>query len=192
MNGIGAGFILNNSLYDGDSGQSGEIGHTSINFNGPQCACGNRGCLDLYANLDNMNARILELRDFYPHSFLLKHSPASWSDIISAGNSHDALAINILEEFCTYISYSLATALNLLNLSTVIVGYDSADENTIIESLLQNKLNRLVLSARMTPLSIIHSSFNGDAPLIGTIALVAAKIFSGKLVLEEFRHFSEN
>ena len=50
MNGIGAGFILNHALYDGDSGQSGEIGHTSINFDGPLCACGNRGCLDLYAN----------------------------------------------------------------------------------------------------------------------------------------------
>lgn len=41
MNGIGAGFVLNHALYDGDSGQSGEIGHTSINFNGPLCACGN-------------------------------------------------------------------------------------------------------------------------------------------------------
>ena len=68
MNGVGAGFILNHTLYDGDSGQSGEIGHTSINFNGPICACGNRGCLDLYANIDNMRTRIQELSPFYPGS----------------------------------------------------------------------------------------------------------------------------
>ena len=185
MNGIGAGFILNHALYDGDSGQSGEIGHTSINFDGPLCACGNRGCLDLYANLDNLQQRIKELAPFYSNSPLSTPKTPSWLDIISAGNQHDPLAITVLEEFCSYIAYSLTNPLNLLNLSTIIVGYDSDGTNTIIEDLLYHKLSKITLTAKFNPLSILHSTFGGNAPLIGSVALAADKIFSGHLTLLE-------
>lgn len=184
MNGIGAGFILNNTLYDGDSGQSGEIGHTSINFNGPVCACGNRGCLDLYANLTNMRSRIQELIPFYPES-CLKTAYLSWENIIAAGNHGDPLAVSVLEEFCTYIAYSLTNTVNLLNISTIIVGYVSDSNGNIIEKLLQHKLSHMALSAKYRNFHIVHSSFNGDAPLIGAAALVADKIFEGVLPLPD-------
>lgn len=186
MNGIGAGFVLNNELYDGDSGQSGEIGHTSINLHGPQCACGNRGCLDLYANRENMCAKIAELRGFYPGSPLSSLASPTWADIITAGNARDAMAVSVLEEFCSYIACSLANAVNLLNLSSIIVGYDSVGNGFIIEKLLQYKLSQLVLSAKYQPLSVTHSTFNGDAPLLGSIALVSSKVFHQELPLAEF------
>ncbi len=185
MNGIGAGFILNHALYDGDSGQSGEIGHTSINFDGPLCACGNRGCLDLYANLDNLQQRIKELAPFYPSSPLSIPKTPGWLDIISCGNQQDPLAVTALEGFCSYIAYSLSNTLNLLNLSTIIVGYDSDGTNTIIEDLLYHKLSRITLTAKFNPLSILHSTFGGNAPLIGSVALAADKVFSGHLALLE-------
>lgn len=190
MNGIGAGLILNHALYDGDTGQSGEIGHTTINFNGPQCACGNKGCLDLYANLENMQARIQELAPFYPESPLAHKTSPSWDDIITSGNQRDALAISVLEQFCSYIAYSLTNIVNLLNLSTIIVGYDCNSKGTLIEELLQHKLSSLAMSAKEHPLSIVHSTFHGDAPLIGSAALIADKIFSGQLDLEELDAFS--
>lgn len=189
MNGIGAGFILNHQLYDGDSGQSGEIGHTSINFNGPLCACGNRGCLDLYANLDNMRARIQELALLYPDSPLLESIP-SWLEIIKAGNQRDPLAICVLEEFCSYIAFSLTNVVNLLNLSTIIVGYDSDGSGSIIEEILQHKLSAMALSAKYHSFHIVHSSFWGDAPLIGAAALVADNVFEGQLELLELKNLS--
>ena len=48
--GVGAGLITNGQVYHGASGYAGEIGHASINFAGPLCECGNRGCLELYAS----------------------------------------------------------------------------------------------------------------------------------------------
>ncbi|MBS6194136.1 MAG: ROK family transcriptional regulator [Clostridiales bacterium] len=183
MNGIGAGFVLNHTLYDGDSGQSGEIGHTSINFDGPFCACGNRGCLDLYANVNNMRRRIQDLAPFYPSSPLTSILTPSWIDIVTAGNQHDTLATSVLEDFCSYIAYSLTNTINLLNLSTIIVGYNSANNGRIIEDLLQHKLAALSLSAKHHPLSIFHSTFHGDAPLIGSVALIADKVFNLKLPL---------
>jgi predicted NBD/HSP70 family sugar kinase len=47
--GIGAGLVLNGSLYRGVAGSAGEIGHTTIEEDGPLCRCGNRGCLETVA-----------------------------------------------------------------------------------------------------------------------------------------------
>src|SRR5262249_42746923 len=47
--GIGAGLVLDGRLYRGTVGTAGEIGHTTIDENGPVCTCGNRGCLQVLA-----------------------------------------------------------------------------------------------------------------------------------------------
>lgn len=46
--GVGAGIIINNELYHGDRGFAGEVGHTTVEFNGRPCPCGNKGCLEQY------------------------------------------------------------------------------------------------------------------------------------------------
>lgn len=183
MNGIGSGLVLKDSLYEGDTGQSGEIGHTSINFAGPQCACGIKGCLDLYANVDNMRQKVFELSPFYPASPLASVSHPTWHDIVDCANRKDALAIIVIEEFCSYVSYALINTLNLLNIATLIVGYDSSLNGFIIEDIIKNKLSRTLLSANYDDITVIHSKFNGNAPLIGSIAFIADKIFSLNLSL---------
>ena len=185
MNGIGMGMVLNNTLYDGDSGQSGEIGHTSINFNGPVCSCGNRGCLDIYASMDAMRSRIRDLAPFYTGSPLTTYSSPDWAQIVTAGNERDPLALVVLEEFCAYIAYSLTNTINLLNLSTIIVGYDSNDDGLIVEELIEHKLNTLAISSNYHPVKVLHSSFGGNAPLIGSAALVANRVFSQLMPLQE-------
>ncbi len=47
--GIGAALVINGQIYRGSRGSAGEIGHVSIDENGPRCACGNRGCLEAVA-----------------------------------------------------------------------------------------------------------------------------------------------
>lgn len=48
--GVGAGIVVDGKIQRGALGAAGEIGHMSINFDGPQCQCGNKGCLELYCS----------------------------------------------------------------------------------------------------------------------------------------------
>jgi N-acetylglucosamine repressor len=48
--GVGSGIVLEGNLLRGASGVAGEIGHLTIDYNGPRCECGNRGCLELYCS----------------------------------------------------------------------------------------------------------------------------------------------
>ena len=48
--GVGTGIFANGHLITGDGGRAGEFGHAPIDPNGPQCACGRRGCWEVFAS----------------------------------------------------------------------------------------------------------------------------------------------
>ena len=179
--GIGFGFVLNGQLFSGASGQSGEIGHVSINFNGPPCNCGNVGCLEMYAGLPQIQKRISDLLPHYKQSPFHKIPSPEWRDIIDLASAEDPIAITAMDEFCGYLSHALFNAIKLLDFSTIIIGYHSSAGNHIIEDYIYPKLRRL--TPPETELKIIHSFFNGDAPLIGSVAVVANQIFDQKISL---------
>ncbi len=182
MNGIGVGYILYGKVYDGNSGQSGQLGHMSIHLDGPKCNCGNTGCLELYANIEKMNEKIRALRETYPLSSTLPAKPYyTWEDIIGAAASSDFLALSALDDFCTYLVRALRNTLNLLDIHNIIVGYNAPCRTTILEDVLSSKLNARVHDTFTHPIVIEKSTFSGDAPLIGSIAVVANKIFNGSL-----------
>src|SRR5690606_40884387 len=48
--GIGGGLILDGRVRTGESGNAGHIGHLVVDVNGPECACGGRGCVEAIAS----------------------------------------------------------------------------------------------------------------------------------------------
>ena len=181
MGGIGVGYILKHQVYDGTSGKSGEIGHTSINFAGPLCDCGNAGCLEVYANIENINAKINDMKEIYNVSSSLPASdkPYTFSEVINAAENSDIYAISALDDFCGYLSQALTNTINLFDIHHIIVGYDSYQSETIIEKILYEKLNSNIASAKHRHISVEKSIYGGSAPLIGSIALVTSKLFDG-------------
>ncbi|HJA93474.1 MAG TPA: ROK family protein [Candidatus Eisenbergiella merdipullorum] len=97
---------------------------------------------------------------------------------MDSANAKDTLAIAVMDEFCTYISYALINMLDLLNISVLIIGYDSSGGGRVIKEMLRTKLSHSLQSVNYDNITVMHSSFNGDAPLIGSIAFAADKIFS--------------
>lgn len=181
MNGIGAGLVLENKIYTGNLGQGGEIGHTSLNFNGPLCSCGNRGCLDCYTSISNILKKANDFSYLSPNSKILKIKNLSLKDLIDQANNEDLLAMFLMDEFCTYISYALSNILTIIDSSSIIIGYDCKISGNFIEKTISKKLNSLKGFAKYKNITITHSFFNSQAPLIGAAAIVASKYFSGDL-----------
>ncbi|MDP2806865.1 MAG: ROK family protein, partial [bacterium] len=55
--GVGGGLVLDGKLSHGATGGAGELGHTSIKYDGPRCLCGNRGCLEALVGANAIIAR---------------------------------------------------------------------------------------------------------------------------------------
>lgn len=179
MNGIGAGAVLDNVLYEGDCGQGFEFGHTSISYSGPKCSCGNTGCLELYASVDRMNEQTAALKHLYPDSMLLRSGgQPTWDDYVTGADRRDPLAMIVLDRFCEYVSYALTSLLNNLDVTNVIVGYDGKGSNSFIESAISSRVNRSAMLSAYRHIAVSHSVLGGSGPLIGSIAAVASRIFS--------------
>jgi predicted NBD/HSP70 family sugar kinase len=183
MNGIGSGYILDYKLYNGNLGQSGEIGHTTINFNGPVCDCGNVGCLELYANLKNMNLKIRNMQESYDKKsiYFKEEREYTLEEILTAADKADSFAISAVDEFCGYLSWALISVINILDVNYIIIGYDCESNNPILEKVLSQKIKNKPLITQSEEVLVKKSKFHGNAPLYGSIALIADKIFEGQL-----------
>ncbi len=180
QDGIGAGLIVNDSLFDGDIGLGGEIGHTTINFMGPRCDCGNVGCLELYANEHTLAEQVQKLLEEGGSSALSDCKTPAWNTIVNAADSGDKIAITALETFCEYVSFALVNYLNLLDSHVVIVGYEGNGKNQVIEKALESKVNEKLLAQEYRRIQVRRSHFKNTAPVMGSVALVAQKMFSGE------------
>ncbi|USK93217.1 ROK family transcriptional regulator [Rossellomorea marisflavi] len=110
--GIGAGIVLNGSLYRGQSGYAGEIGHMTLDFQGPRCTCGNSGCLELYASEPAlvemaMGACLEDCKDFD-------------SLVNSAGNGHE-LALSLFTEAGRALGSGVISAIHAYDTKHIII-----------------------------------------------------------------------
>lgn len=182
-NGIGAGIISNNTLYSGDSGFVGEIGHTTIHFEGPKCACGNSGCLELYANIPEVVKQARHAIELGMATSLTSTPDFSWPDIIHHAAQGDGLCLKLIDKLCLYISIGITNLVNTLDPKTVFLGHDIALAGNLVLERISNAVNRRMISSRYKEIKIEISKFIDKAPLIGSVTLVFEKLFTGETSL---------
>ncbi|PYZ96478.1 ROK family protein [Alteribacter lacisalsi] len=112
--GIGVGLILNGELYRGHNGLSGELGHMTINMEGPACKCGNRGCWELYASEKALLKMAAEQSD--------SGNRPSLESIISHAENGDADTIRLIGTLSRYLAVGINSIINSFNPEQIIIG----------------------------------------------------------------------
>lgn len=123
--GVGAGLLIDGQIYRGATGSAGEIGHITIEEEGPLCNCGNRGCLETLTG-GHAIARIAQeavqigtptvLKDIQPAESI------SAVHVTQAARQGDRIAQQILATAGNHLGIAIAGLVNLFNPSVVIVG----------------------------------------------------------------------
>lgn len=117
--GIGGGMILNGSLYSGENGSAGEIGHTIVEYGGRKCNCGNKGCLEAYcgsvAIIKRAKSLIKDL-DLYLRKYGIgNEKQITTLSLSNAADNGDKIAIKIWEEVGFYLGIGLGNMILMLN-----------------------------------------------------------------------------
>ncbi len=125
--GIGGGIIINGELYSGACGTAGEIGHMTIDDDGPLCSCGNTGCWETLASgtalarearhriIDGARTSILD----YAGGDMEK---VTAQVIHNAAEHGDALARELIAQTGYYIGVGLANLINIFNPELIVIG----------------------------------------------------------------------
>jgi len=170
--GIGGGIVINGKLYSGPSGSAGEIGHMTIDVNGPKCNCGNIGCLETLASGTAVAKEAIRRISQGERSSLTEIVEGKIENITAeqvevAARNGDSLALEVISKAATYLGIGLVNLVNIFNPEMIIIGGGLAK----MEELLLEPARRIVkerafqLSARLV--RIVPAQLGDDAGVLG-------------------------
>jgi len=124
--GIGGGIIIDGKLYNGPSGSAGELGHMTVDINGPKCVCGNIGCLETLVSGPVMAGEAVKRIARGEGSSLVeivagRIEDITAEDIGAAARAGDLLSLDIIAEAATYLGVGLVNVVNIFNPEMIIL-----------------------------------------------------------------------
>ncbi|MBK9304395.1 MAG: ROK family protein [bacterium] len=182
--GIGSGHVIGGEIYRGATGTAGEIGHISIDPKGKRCICGLQGCLVTLAGSQALVERARELGAEYPGSSLAGPE-ISVRDIENAALAGDPLALRVATEATEHLGRAVASMMNLMNPSLVIVGGDLALLGDLLLGPLREHVRNRTLVSSLAAAEIRTSELGPLSVAIGAATLVL------KAALEDSRLFPQ-
>ena len=182
--GVGGSLVIDDRLFRGASDGAGELGHTTVDINGEECACGNRGCLETVASVKALRKMAYEgyLQKRESSIFECKEinslSDIKAKDIFSAANNGDQFAIEIIKKVGENLGIGVANIINTFNPQLVIINGEIITTGEILldsirETVVKRSFNR---SFRST--EIVLSKLGSLAYLKGAVVLAIQDIFA--------------
>jgi len=181
--GIGMAVFIHGELYTGSGNKSGEIGHTMVKLDGPECTCGNRGCLETLASGQGIARQAAhDIREGRSAVLAgLTHGNAeavTAQDVAVAASMGDTYAAKLLREAGAFIGAALANAVNLLNPSLVVIGGGLASAGRVLLDGIQESLDRYTMMGIVDDLRIELSRLGPDGSALGSALLAMEHVFS--------------
>jgi glucokinase len=123
--GVGGGVITHGVLLKGAQGSGGELGHVTIDPEGPRCGCGNYGCLEALASGTAIQRRAREFANDRPNSALGRLAidrQVLGEDVTRLAEEGDEASILVLEDTGRWLGIGLAGLVNTFNPEVIAVG----------------------------------------------------------------------
>lgn len=162
--GLGGGIILGGEVFRGGSGMAGEIGHLTLDDNGPVCRCGSRGCLEAYTCVGTVMDLLAQ-----------QHPGATFSEIVAAAHHGDAAAIRVIEDAGRHLGWGVAMVANMINPTCVVIGGDMAQAGDVLLNPVRARLRRHALGSAGPDLVITTAKLGDRSSLVGALLLALGR-----------------
>lgn len=170
--GLACGVVIDGGLYRGGNNTAGQFGHISIDLNGPECRCGQRGCWDLYASDKATIARYQALREGAS-----KRAPTI-RKLVELFESGDPAATEALRETARYLGIGITGLINGLDPEVVVIGGEVTKAWGLIEPIISEETKRSLLAPRARGIAIRRSAFEVRPSLKGALTLILNDLLS--------------
>lgn len=190
--GLGAGIVVNGTLFRGPDNAAGEIYHILVDPEGPQCDCGNYGCLGRLVSAPAIAERAIKglkqgaassLRDRVGDDL----ERVTVAMIAEAANAGDPFAHQVMEETGRYLGIGIATLVNLLNPDLVIIGGGVILAGAPLLEPIRHVVKLRTFAAPGRRVRIVPAKLGVEAPAVGAATFVM--IQQGVLPTQGFPYF---
>jgi glucokinase len=177
--GVGGGFVTGGGLHRGFHGLAGEIGHTIIMEGGPQCSCGNRGCLEAFVGAGYIVERARAALESEEESELHRLTQITVKDISIAASKGDKLSLNVLKETGRYLGIGLCNLIHVMDPEVIAIGGGVAGAGELILGPARAAIRDCVMHEVLAGVRIVQAELGNSAAMIGVSIL--AGIESGAI-----------
>jgi glucokinase len=150
--GVGGVFAVDGRVYQGHDGTGGEMGHQTIDPDGPWCNCGNRGCLEAFARAD----RIAEAC-----------GTATVEEAIARARAGDSRAVDGLAAVGRYLGIGIANMVAVITPDRVVIGGGVAAAADVLLGPIRDELRRRVHTTSLDGVEVVTAELGTWAGAIG-------------------------
>lgn len=174
--GIGAAAIIDGMLFRGHNNVVGEVGHVTVDLNGPQCSCGNYGCLELYAGFK-------VLRDAYVKEFGRRRREyhEDLRELFDRCRDGDKKCAELIKSHTRFVSIGAVSLANMFSPEKIVVASydgDALDLHPFVADI-DVSIKKRAFSAIGNTVRVEHSILGPDILAYGGTALVMDGLVSG-------------
>jgi len=179
--GIGTGVVLDGRIYHGKTGSAAEGGHVSIDYHGPVCGCGKRGCIEILAAGPAIGARARAKAAAEPGRAanllaLAGNAQSVTSEHVGrAFSGGDPLAGEILAETAHLLTIWLGNIVDLLDPDVIVMGGGVAAMMQPFFDDIKRDLPAWCVNPRAGEIPLLLAHYGADAGIAGGAALCATQ-----------------
>ncbi|MCY4579326.1 MAG: ROK family protein [Chloroflexi bacterium] len=175
--GIGGGVIINDRLYTGTSGFGGEIGHMTIDQNGPLDNCGNIGCLEALASGTALARMAQERLRAGESSLILELAGGSVDDadarmVVQAARQGDPLARSLVQDIARSLASGVITLMHIFDPQLIVIGGGLGQNLDMFMPTIQSEVKRRAMAHFQGAVPVAKSQLGDDVSLLGAAALI--------------------
>jgi predicted NBD/HSP70 family sugar kinase len=160
--GIGAGVVLEDTLYKGKNKRAGEIGHMTLIPNGRKCKCGRRGCFEMYASQKAL------IKDFNGINYKNIESFQQFFELLNAG---DARAKEYFDNYLNILAVGLQNIILVFDPDYIVLGGEISEFSQFYLDVLRGKVFEENKFYSKSDLKILPSNLQGDSSILGAALL---------------------
>ena len=179
--GVGGGIIIDGRIYSGSNFAGAEIGHTVIEVDGPECACGRRGCFEVFSSATGLIRMTKEAMDNDKDTLMHKIT-AERNGKVTARTSFDAMRMGdktakaVVDKFIKYLAAGITNTINIFQPDILCIGGGVCNEGDPLLLPVRALVEKEVYT-RNSPKNteIVIAKLGNDAGIIGAAFLGMAK-----------------
>lgn len=175
--GVGGGVIVDGELYAGTYGFAGEIGHATIDMNGPECTCGNLGCLEVMGSGTAM-ARIAKQRLGSGAQSSLRELADDQLQridarmVMDAARQGDQVAKEVVDEVSNALGVGMVNILHTFDPDVIVIGGGMSQNLDLLLPTIQDVIRKRGLPHQRDREPIVKAELGDDMGLLGAAALI--------------------
>lgn len=180
--GVGGGVVIDGLTFRGAHGLGAELGHVTINPDGPPCPgnCPNRGCLEAYCSGQALERDATELAQDKPDSGLAGRigpdGRVSGRELVAAAADGDPDALLLIENFARMLGVGIATFVNVFEPDRLAIGGGLSRASHLFFDRAVQEAGARALPALWKRVTIALAQGGADAGVIGAGVLAALEI----------------